>query len=199
MKCGSVVKTAKYMVNNCFALRAFLFAEKLICCRRNRVTEHGCRSVWNVRQKIYETSRGSRLQLDLTQEELADRTELTKGYISQLENDLCSPSIATLQDILNILGVSLQEFFTEPKNEKVVYTQGDYFTSKNGGGANTWLIPNSQRKDMEPIILTLPAHTSAEERLPFEGDGRYRNVKGKVHSQKGRVFFNRRSKTAHLS
>lgn len=111
-----------------------------------------------------------RLQLDLTQEELADRTELTKGYISQLENDLCSPSIATLQDILNILGVSLQEFFTEPKNEKVVYTQGDYFTSKNGGGANTWLIPNSQRKDMEPIILTLPAHTSAEERLPFEGE-----------------------------
>ena len=32
-----------------------------------------------------------RLQLDLTQEELAQRTELTKGYISQLENDLCSP------------------------------------------------------------------------------------------------------------
>ena len=30
-----------------------------------------------------------RLQLDLTQEELAQRTELTKGYISQLENDLC--------------------------------------------------------------------------------------------------------------
>ena len=74
-----------------------------------------------------------RLQLGLTQEELADRTELTKGYISQLENDLCSPSIATLQDILNILGVSLQEFFTEPKKEKVVYSQDDYFNSKNGG------------------------------------------------------------------
>ena len=29
----------------------------------------------------------------LTQEELADRCELTKGYISQLENDLTSPSI----------------------------------------------------------------------------------------------------------
>lgn len=52
-----------------------------------------------------------RLKLDLTQEELAQRTELTKGYISQLENDLCSPSIATLEDILHILGVSLQEFF----------------------------------------------------------------------------------------
>ncbi|MEG2158347.1 MAG: helix-turn-helix transcriptional regulator, partial [Clostridia bacterium] len=56
-----------------------------------------------------------RLQRDLTQEELAGRCELTKGYISQLENDLCSPSIATLVDILNILGVTLQDFFTDKK------------------------------------------------------------------------------------
>lgn len=111
-----------------------------------------------------------RLQLDLTQEELAQRTELTKGYISQLENDLCSPSIATLQDILNVLGVSLQEFFTEPKAEKVVYTPTDYFVSKNGDGKNTWLIPNSQIKEMEPIILTLPAGGNCEERYPFEGE-----------------------------
>ena len=32
----------------------------------------------------------------LTQEELADRSELSKGFISQLERDLTSPSIATL-------------------------------------------------------------------------------------------------------
>ena len=36
----------------------------------------------------------------LTQEELADRAELSKGFISQLERDLTSPSIATLVDIL---------------------------------------------------------------------------------------------------
>ena len=35
----------------------------------------------------------------LTQEELADRAELSKGFISQLERDLTSPSIATLMDI----------------------------------------------------------------------------------------------------
>ena len=44
--------------------------------------------------------RQMRNQKGLTQEELADRCELTKGYISQLENDLNSPSIATLTDIL---------------------------------------------------------------------------------------------------
>ena len=34
-----------------------------------------------------------RTQKGLTQEELADRCELSKGFISQLERDLTSPSI----------------------------------------------------------------------------------------------------------
>ena len=38
----------------------------------------------------------------LTQEELADRAELSKGFISQLERDLTSPSIATLMDIPSV-------------------------------------------------------------------------------------------------
>ena len=34
----------------------------------------------------------------LTQEELADRAELSKGFISKLARDLTSPSSATLMD-----------------------------------------------------------------------------------------------------
>ena len=60
-----------------------------------------------------------RNQKGLTQEELADRCELTKGYISQLENNLNSPSIATLTDILSALGSNLAEFFREETEEKV--------------------------------------------------------------------------------
>ena len=45
----------------------------------------------------------------LTQEELADRAELSKGFISQLERNLTSPSIATLMDILQCLGTTLGE------------------------------------------------------------------------------------------
>ena len=52
-----------------------------------------------------------RVQKGLTQEELADRTELSKGFISQLERDLTSPSIATLMDILQALGTDLKDFF----------------------------------------------------------------------------------------
>ena len=36
---------------------------------------------------------------NLTQEELGERTDLTKGYISQLERDLSSPSMETFYDL----------------------------------------------------------------------------------------------------
>ena len=52
-----------------------------------------------------------RILKGLTQEELADRAELTKGFISQIERNHTSPSIATLVDILQCLGTDLKNFF----------------------------------------------------------------------------------------
>ena len=60
---------------------------------------------------IGEKLRRLRLQRNLTQEEMADRCELSKGFISQVERDQASPSIATLTDMLECLGSSLQDFF----------------------------------------------------------------------------------------
>ncbi len=58
-----------------------------------------------------------RLKKGLTQEELGERTDLTKGYISQLERDLNSPSIETLFNILEVLGSTPKEFFDDTANE----------------------------------------------------------------------------------
>lgn len=58
-----------------------------------------------------------RTLLMLTQEELANRCELTKGYISQLENDKVSPSIETLSHILEVLGTNLSDFFMKKKKK----------------------------------------------------------------------------------
>lgn len=64
-----------------------------------------------------------RLTCGLTQEELADRCELSKGYISQIENDLTSPSIATLVDLLAALGTNLKEFSPARTTTKRSFTQ----------------------------------------------------------------------------
>ena len=57
-----------------------------------------------------------RIKNDLTLEELASRTELTKGFLSQLERNLTSPSIQTLEDIAEALGVTMAGFFSEEKD-----------------------------------------------------------------------------------
>ena len=70
--------------------------------------------------KIGNKIRRLRLQRGLTQEELADRCELSKSFISLLERDLTSPSLDTLSDLLETLGTDLPTFFRE-KDEKLVF------------------------------------------------------------------------------
>ncbi len=54
-----------------------------------------------------------RTKNNLTQTELGKRCDLTKGFISQIERNLASPSIATLNDILESLGSNLKVFFED--------------------------------------------------------------------------------------
>ena len=71
--------------------------------------------------KIGDRVRRLRMQRGLTQEELANRCELSKGFISLLERDLTSPSVDTLTDILESLGTDLKNFFSDFTDEKVVF------------------------------------------------------------------------------
>lgn len=113
-----------------------------------------------------------RILKGLTQEELADRAELSKGFISQLERNLTSPSIATLMDILQCLGTSIGEFFNESPEEQIVFGKADYFEKKDSELNNEikWIIPNAQKHMMEPILLTLEAGGETYPDNPHEGE-----------------------------
>lgn len=108
----------------------------------------------------------------LTQEELADRSELSKGFISQLERDLTSPSIATLMDILQCLGTNLKDFFNDSAEEQIVFCDGDYFEKVDDSLQNKieWIIPNAQKNIMEPIRVTLAPKGSTYPDIPHEGE-----------------------------
>lgn len=114
--------------------------------------------------------RDLRLKNGLTQEELADRAELTKGYISQLENDLTSPSIATLIDILTLLGSSLGKFFSDFDDTPVAFTPDDYFEKDYGDEKIVWIVPTAQKNQMEPVILELRPGASTDADIPHEGE-----------------------------
>ncbi len=115
-----------------------------------------------------------RLQRNLTQEEMADRCELSKGFISQVERDLASPSIATLTDMLECLGSNLKEFFSETDTEeKTVFTRADMFVKEDAEslrGSITWLVPSAQKNAMEPILVELDEGGRTQEMPPHEGE-----------------------------
>lgn len=109
----------------------------------------------------------------LTQEELADRCELSKSFISQVERNLASPSIATLIDMLECLGSSPAEFFREQKDEKCVFTPQDMFVTEDDEtlhGTITWLVPDAQKNTMEPILITLGPGGQSYVMSPGEGE-----------------------------
>ena len=113
-----------------------------------------------------------RTKMALTQEELASRCDLSKGFISLVERDLTSPSIATLMDILECLGTDLKTFFNDTDNATVVFHKDNLVLQENAeaGYDLLWLIPNAQKNVMEPILLTIHGGGHSETYPPHEGE-----------------------------
>jgi len=145
--------------------------------------------------EIGQKIRNLRTLKGLTQEELADRSELTKGFISQLENDQTTPSLETFLDLLNGLGVSPSEFFQEEEEEKIVFHDEDYCEKEDPELLNKieWIIPNAQKNEMEPIRLTLEKGGSTYPDNPHEGEEFGYVLDGSVEIHLGKKVF--RAKT----
>ena len=123
------------------------------------------------RVNIGEKLRNLRQRNNLTQKELADRCELSKGFISQLESNQTSPSLSTLEDILTALGSSFHEFFSDEQGDNPVCRKEDVFIKETEGGVTIhWLIPNAQKKDIEPILVTISPGAQTEPDLPHMGE-----------------------------
>ena len=107
--------------------------------------------------KIGKKLKELRTQNGLTLEELANRSELTKGFLSQLERDLTSPNISALENILEALGTNLADFFQSSKEEQIVFH-------------TEYIVPNAQKNQMEPILLTLKPGAKSQEVKAHEGE-----------------------------
>lgn len=129
-----------------------------------------------------------RLQKGLTQEELGERTNLTKGYISQLERDLNSPSIETLFTILEVLGTTPKDFFDdEIMNPKTVYSPDDQtlYEDEEMKYALRWLVPSSNDKEMEPVLITFAKSGEFKQFEPSPAETFIYILKGKIRLHLG--------------
>ncbi len=128
-----------------------------------------------------------RIQYGLTQQELADRAELTKGFISQLERNQNTPSISTLLDIIQCLGTTPAEFFTDEEPEQIVFKDSDYFEKidEERNSIVEWVVPNAQKNAMEPVRLTLKPSGRSEVLAPHSGEEFGYVIKGTIRVNYG--------------
>lgn len=63
--------------------------------------------------------RSTRLAQRLTIEQLAEATGLTKGFISRVERDETSPSVATLVTLCQVLSLPIGTLFARPEHEVI--------------------------------------------------------------------------------
>ena len=124
-----------------------------------------------VNEHIGRKIRDLRNRNGLTQQELADRTELTKGFISQLERGQVSPSVVTLLDLIECLGTTPADFFKEAEEERIVYSNEGYFEKiDDGGNSIQWVIPTAQTNQMEPLLVVIQPGQTLEEDKPHQGE-----------------------------
>lgn len=143
-----------------------------------------------------------RIRLGLTQKELGDRAELSKGFISLVERNLTSPSISTLKEIIECLGTDLKEFFADIHVNKIVYKRADMCvkTDEDQKTQIVWLLPSAQTCELEPILLTIDPGGSTRRDKPHEGDEFGYVLSGRVTLHLGeKQFVVRKGESFHYT
>ena len=64
-------------------------------------------------KKVWEIIRAERLKRRLTLEQFAERTGLSKSFLSQIERGLAQPSVSSLKKIASQFGISVVQLFEE--------------------------------------------------------------------------------------
>lgn len=120
---------------------------------------------------IGERIRMLRQAKNLTQEELAIRAGLTKGFISQVERNLTSLSVESLIGILDALDEKPSTFFDETFDEKVTFRVKDRVDLEMENVRSfKVLVPAAQNRRMDPALLELDPGEKTPDEEPHEGE-----------------------------
>ncbi len=126
--------------------------------------------------------RRRRKALDLTLVEMAKRCNISPSFLSQIERDQARPSVGTLHTIAEVLGVTLAEFFEEPKPDdgqpQVVETlvkvvraaQRKTLIYPGSGIRNELLSPDLKRMIQMMWVVIPPGASTGDEPLVHEGE-----------------------------
>ena len=117
-----------------------------------------------------------RISKGLTLQELAEKTGITKGYLSKIEKSKKAPPVSTLINLAKALNKSVSEIFGEGEEFSPIclIKKGDRrFIARDGavfGYAYQSLAHKFHNKHMEPYILTLPLKAKQNALFQHKGE-----------------------------
>ena len=112
--------------------------------------------------------RDLRLRHGMTVQQLAEATHLSKGFISQVENDRTSPSLATLRDLARALETSVAYLVVEEEQHPHVVRANDRPRLRVGGNTTrVELLSALPKRNLELVLAELPPGVSAGEKKHF--------------------------------
>jgi transcriptional regulator with XRE-family HTH domain len=120
---------------------------------------------------IGERIKALRSERGLTLADLGEMVKLSTSYLSQIERDKTTPSLATLLDIAQALNVGPRYFFEAEAEAAYILRAG---TDQNHLSANpalqVRLTPDAGNNKLEVYRVQLEPHTSIEQLDPFSGE-----------------------------
>ena len=100
--------------------------------------------------------RACRLAQNLTLEQLSEATGVTRGFLSRLERDATSPSLATLLQICEALSISIGSLFEPPDVQRIALDDAPRINMGGQGALERQVTPRSEsrvqliRSSLEP-------------------------------------------------
>jgi transcriptional regulator with XRE-family HTH domain len=109
--------------------------------------------------------RARRLELGLTMSEVAERSALTTGFISQLERDLTSASISSLYRICTVLGLRVGSLIDDVPAGQLIRRSEQARRSLALGNAEHLLLSSGDERRFHVTESHIPPGGSAGEEL----------------------------------
>ncbi|WP_120521524.1 helix-turn-helix domain-containing protein [Arthrobacter celericrescens] len=118
----------------------------------------------NVPLAIGSRIRAARQSQRLTIEQVAEATGLTKGFLSRVERDLTSPSVASLVTLCQVLSVSIGDLFAAPETHLTRRDDGPKISLGGEGIVERLLTARSERR-LQIIRAVIEPHGRGESEL----------------------------------
>jgi transcriptional regulator with XRE-family HTH domain len=122
-----------------------------------------------------------RLNNNLTLQELAEESGLTRSLISQIENGKANPSINTLKKLARNLHVPIGSFFNEDNDHSIVVKYENRKILKTRSGITYYLLnPTLKNTNIEFLYVIYEKDASTGTRYSHQGEEIGVVLKGKL-------------------